>query len=208
MSTLGILASGRGSNCAAILRAQKEGRLQGRVALVLSDRPEAPVLDVARTLGVPGRYLDPGRKGARLTPEAEDAYVAALQEAGVEWIALAGFMRIVGPRLLGAYSGRILNIHPSLLPAFPGLAAQKQALDYGVKIAGCTVHFVNEGVDTGPIVLQNAVPVLDTDTLEALEARILEREHALYVDALNLVFSGRYRTDGRRVVPEPAKETS
>lgn len=208
MSTLGILASGRGSNCAAILRAQKEGRLRGRVALVLSDRPEAPVLEVARTFGVPGRYLDPGRKGARLTAEAEDAYVAALREAGVEWIALAGFMRIVGQRLLGAYSGHILNIHPSLLPAFPGLAAQRQALDYGVKIAGCTVHFVNEGVDTGPIILQSAVPVLDTDTVEALEARILEREHALYVDALNLVFSGRYRTDGRRVVPEPAKETS
>lgn len=208
MSTLGILASGRGSNCTAILRAQKEGRLRGRVALVLSDRPQAPVLDRAREFGVPARYLDPGRPGARLTPEAEDAYAAALGDAGVEWVALAGFMRIVGKRLLAAYSGRILNIHPSLLPAFPGLAAQKQALDYGVKVAGCTVHFVNEGVDTGPIVLQAAVPVLDGDTVEALEARILEREHVLYVDALNLVFSGRYRTDGRRVVPEPSEETS
>jgi phosphoribosylglycinamide formyltransferase-1 len=201
VSTLGILASGRGSNCESILAASAEGRLDAGVALVLSDRADAPVLARAEAHGVPARYLDPGRKGARLTPEAEAAYVQALRDSGVEWIALAGFMRIVGKGLLGAYPDRILNIHPSLLPAFPGLDAQKQAFDYGVKVAGCTVHFVNEGVDTGPIVLQEVVPVMPADTVDALSARILEREHALYVEALNLVMSGNYRLDGRTVLP-------
>jgi phosphoribosylglycinamide formyltransferase-1 len=200
VSTLGILASGRGSNCEAILRAARSGNLSGRVGIVLSDRPDAPVLEKAAAMGVPARYLDPGRKGARLTPEAEGAYVDALRGAGVEWVALAGFMRIIGKPLLEAFPGRILNIHPSLLPAFPGLDAQRQALDYGVKVAGCTVHFVNEGVDTGPILVQTAVPVRSGDTDQTLSARILAEEHGAYVKALNLVFSGRYRLEGRRVV--------
>ncbi len=200
MSTLGILASGRGSNCESILEAVAEGRLDARVGLVLSDRPEAPVLGKAKAHGVAARYLDPGRKGARLTPEAEATYVQALRDAGVEWVVLAGFMRIIGKGLLGAYGNRILNIHPSLLPAFPGLDAQKQALDYGAKVAGCTVHFVTEGVDTGPIVLQETVPVMPEDTVDSLSARILEREHGLYVEALNLVMSGNYRLKGRRVL--------
>jgi phosphoribosylglycinamide formyltransferase-1 len=200
LSVIGVLASGRGSNCEALLRAAEEGRLNGRIALVLSDRPEAPVLEVCRRFNVPARYLDPGRKGARLTPEAEAQYVGALRDAGVEWVALAGFMRIVGPELLNAYAGRIVNIHPSLLPAFPGLDAQRQALEYGVRVAGCTVHLVNEGVDTGPIVLQQPVPVLPTDTVDSLSARILEEEHGLYVRALNLLLKGNYRIEGRRIL--------
>jgi phosphoribosylglycinamide formyltransferase-1 len=200
VSTLGILASGRGSNCEAILRAARSGALAGRVGIVLSDRPDAPVLAKAEAMGVSARFLDPGRKGARLSPEAEAAYVEVLRGAGAEWVALAGFMRIIGKPLLEAYAGRILNIHPSLLPAFPGLNAQAQALDYGVKMAGCTVHFVNEGVDTGPILVQNAVPVREGDTAASLSARILAEEHVAYVKALNLVFSGRYRLEGRRVV--------
>lgn len=197
---MGVLASGRGSNCAALIRAATVGRLHARVGLVLSDRREAPVLETARALGVPARWLDPGRPGARLAPEAEQAYVDALRDAGAEWVALAGFMRIVGSVLLDAYPGRIVNIHPSLLPAFPGLHAQKQALDYGVRVAGCTVHLVNAGVDSGPIVGQRAVPVAPGDTEDTLSARILEQEHPLYVECLNLLTSGRYRVDGRRVV--------
>lgn len=201
MITLGILASGRGSNCEAILRAEKEGRLSAHVGLVLSDRPDAPVLGKAASYGVSAKFLDPGRKGARLTPAAEAAYVDALRDAGVEWIALAGFMRIIGEPLLTAYRGRIVNIHPSLLPAFPGLDAQRQAFEHGVKVAGCTVHFVDAGVDTGPIVLQAAVGVEPDDTVEQLSARILEQEHELYVEALNLLVTDNYRVDGRRVLP-------
>jgi phosphoribosylglycinamide formyltransferase-1 len=208
VTTLGILASGRGSNCEALIRAAVEKRLRARVGLVLSDRPEAPVLAKAQSLGVPARYLDPGRPGARLTPEAEARYVHALREAGVEWVALAGFMRIVGKTLLEAFAERMVNIHPSLLPAFPGLEAQKQAFDYGVKVAGCTVHFVNEGVDTGPIIAQRAVPILAEDTSESLAARILEQEHRLYVEALNRVLPGGFRLDGRRVVLPPKEEES
>jgi phosphoribosylglycinamide formyltransferase-1 len=200
LTTLGILASGRGSNCEAILRACAEERLAARVGLVLSDNPEAGALARAETHRVPARYLDPGRKGARLTPDAEAAYVQAFREAGVEWVALAGFMRILGPVFLGAYEGRVVNIHPSLLPAFPGLHAQRQAHEYGVKVAGCTVHFVDAGVDTGPIVMQRSVPVRDEDSPEDLEARILTREHELYVEALSFLISDGWRIDGRRVV--------
>jgi phosphoribosylglycinamide formyltransferase-1 len=203
--TLGILASGRGSNCEAILRAVAAGELEARVGLVLSDRAEAPVLQLASRYGVPALYLDPGRSGARLAPAAEAGYVQALQGAGVDWIALAGFMRILGQPLLEAYAGRIVNIHPSLLPAFPGLHAQRQAVDYGVKVAGCTVHFVEGGVDTGPIIRQAAVPVHEDDTEETLSARILTEEHRIYVEGLRLVLSGRCRIEGRRVRSE--KET-
>jgi phosphoribosylglycinamide formyltransferase 1 len=200
VSVIGVLASGRGSNCEALLRAAEDGRLRGRIGLVLSDRPDAPVLATAERFGVPARYLDPGRPGARLTPEAEALYVAALREAEVTWLALAGFMRIVGKVLLGAFPGHIVNIHPSLLPAFPGLEAQRQALEYGVKVAGCTVHLVNEGVDTGPIIRQRSVPVTGADTVESLSRRILAEEHLLYVEALNVLLEGRYRIEGRRVL--------
>ena len=199
-SIIGVLASGRGSNCEALCRASQKGTLRARVGLVLSDRPDAEVLEKAQAMGVPARYLDPGRKGARLTPEAEGQYVAALREAGVGWVALAGFMRIVGPALLGAFPGHIVNIHPSLLPSFPGLDAQRQALEYGVRVTGCTVHLVNEGVDTGPIVLQQTVPVLSTDSVASLSARILVEEHALYVQAFNLLLAGAYRVEGRRIL--------
>lgn len=208
VTTLGILASGRGSNCLSIIAAAAEGRLDARIGLVLSDRPDAPVLERARSMGVAAEHLDPGRPGARLTPEAESAYVERLREAGVEWVALAGFMRIVGKTLLAAFRDRMVNIHPSLLPAFPGLAAQKQAFEYGVKIAGCTVHFVNEGVDTGPIIDQVAVPVRSSDTLEDLEKRILAEEHKLYVRALNAVLSGNYSLSGRRVLTPQREENA
>ena len=188
------------------MRASQEGRLKGQIGVVLSDRPEAPVLDIARRFNVSARHVDPGRKGARLTPEAEAEFVRTLREAGVEWVALAGFMRIVGPELLGAFPGRIVNIHPSLLPAFPGLDAQRQALEYGVRVAGCTVHLVNEGVDTGPIVLQQPVPVLPNDTVDSLSARILDEEHGLYVRALNLLLTRNYRLEGRRLLfPDEAR---
>jgi len=203
LSVLGILASGRGSNCEAILRAQKEGRLRARVALVLSDHADAPVLSTARAAGIDARFLDPGRGGARLAPAAESSYVTALQSAGVEWVILAGFMRILGDALLHAYPGRILNIHPSLLPAFPGLHAQRQAWEYGVRVSGCTVHFVDAGVDTGPILLQAVVPVEEEDTADTLADRILQEEHRLYVEAINLAVEGRYRIEERRVLTGP-----
>ena len=197
---VGILASGRGSNAHALLCAAEEGRLPARIGVVLSDVPEAPVLATARDHGVPALYVDPGRKGARLTPEQEQALVAKLQDHGVQWIALAGFMRILGEPLLAAYPGRILNIHPSLLPAFPGLDAQGQAFRAGAKVAGCTVHFVDAGVDTGPIIAQRALEVRPEDTEETLRARILELEHTLYPEALALAVTGQLRIDGRRVL--------
>ena len=204
MTTLGILASGRGSNATAILQAIASGDLAARVGLLVSDDSPAPALALGERLGVRTRYLDPGRPGARLTPQAEDQYVQAMQDAGVELLVLAGFMRILGPGLLAAFEGRILNIHPSLLPAFPGLQAQRQALDHGVKITGCTVHFVDAGVDTGPIVAQAAVPVHDDDSEESLAARVLEAEHRLYPEALRRVLSGVHR-DGRRVLTTPRR---
>lgn len=196
---VGILASGRGSNAEALIRAVSDGRLRARIAVVLSDNPEAGVLAHARAAGIEALHIDPGRPGARIAAAQEQAYVDALLARGVAWVALAGFMRILGPTLLAGYPGRILNIHPSLLPAFPGLHAQRQALEHGVKLAGCTVHFVDAGVDTGPIVAQAAVPVLDHDTEESLSARILEQEHRVYADALDAVLSGTARREGRRV---------
>jgi len=177
-----------------------EGRLRARVGLVLSDNVEAPVLEVASAFGVESLFLDPGRPRARLTAACEARYVETLRKRGVEWIALAGFMRILGASFLRAFPGRIVNIHPSLLPAFPGLDAAGQAFDYGVKVAGCTVHLVDAGVDSGPIVLQSAVPVEDADTADTLRARILEQEHRIYPRALARLLSGRVRIDGRRVL--------
>jgi len=200
VSTIGILASGRGSNAEALLSAAASGRLPARIGVVLSDRVGAPVLGIAGRYGVPARYLDPGRPGGRLTPGAEGAFASALRDAGTDWVALAGFMRILGKPFLEAFPGRVLNIHPSLLPSFPGLHAQRQAIEYGVKVAGCTVHFVDDGVDSGPVVAQRPVPVLDHDTEETLSARILEAEHELYTEAFRLVLSGAYRVSGRRVL--------
>ena len=195
---LGVLASGRGSNLQAILDACRDGRLQARVVLVLSDRPHAQALERARQAGVEARWVDPRAVPGR---EAYDRELSRLLEAaGVELVCLAGFMRILSPWFVRRWPQRILNIHPSLLPAFPGKDAQAQAIAYGVRISGCTVHFVDEQVDSGPIVLQAAVPVLQEDTPETLAARILEQEHRLYVEAIALYAQGRLRVEGRRVL--------
>ncbi|MGH9542229.1 MAG: phosphoribosylglycinamide formyltransferase [Terriglobales bacterium] len=194
---LAVLLSGRGSNFEAIARAVREGLLAAEIALVFSNRPAAPGLEIARQLGLETRSL-------ASAGQERDAYdrqvVALLRERQVEWACLAGYMRLLSGYFIEQYRGRILNIHPSLLPSFPGLEAQKQALEYGVKFAGCTVHFVDESVDGGPIVAQAIVPVRDDDDDETLAARILEQEHRLYPEALRLVLSGRFHIEGRRVL--------
>jgi phosphoribosylglycinamide formyltransferase-1 len=182
----------------------KEGRLEAEVAVVLSDVVDAAALARAQRAGVEARYIDPGREGARLTHESEAKFIETLDEFGVGLVALAGFMRILSPEFVRHFKYRIMNIHPSLLPAFPGLKVQKKALEYGVKFSGCTVHFVDEGVDTGPIIIQAAVPVIEGDSEERLAARILEEEHRIYTEAVNLFAEGRLRIEGRvvHVLPE------
>jgi phosphoribosylglycinamide formyltransferase-1 len=201
---IAVLASGRGSNLEAILAAEKAGALGAEVALVASDRADARALDLARAAGKPGIVIDPGPSKHRLSPEAEDRLVDLLARERVRYVALAGFMRIVGERLLAALRERVINIHPSLLPAFPGLHAQRQAWEAGVRFAGCTVHFVNEAVDAGPIILQAVVPVLANDTPESLAERILEREHVIYPRAIRLAAEGRLTVQGRRVIIDDA----
>jgi len=197
MKNLGILLSGRGSNFEAIARNVLAGAIPARIALVISNRQDAAGLAKARQLGFETRFIPSAGKD-RETYDRE--LVAALNEAQVDVVCLAGFMRVLGPYFVRAYPRRVLNIHPALLPAFPGLDAQKQALDHGVKFTGCTVHLVDEGVDTGPIVCQAVVPVLDDDTLESLSARILKEEHRIYSEAIRLVVEDRVRVEGRRVV--------
>ncbi len=194
---LGILASGRGSNLQAILDAIAAGRCPARVAVVVSDRKDAPALDRARRAGIRAAHLDPHAFPDRVT--FDGAVAAVLDEHGVELVCLAGYMRVLSPEVVRRYRARILNVHPALLPAFPGLHAQRQALERGVRVAGATVHVVDEGVDTGPIVLQGAVPVLDGDTEETLSARILVEEHRLYPEAIRLFAEGRVEVTGRRV---------
>jgi phosphoribosylglycinamide formyltransferase 1 len=195
---LGVLCSGSGTNLGAILSAEARGELgPGRVRVVVVNRPGVGAIERATRAGVPVRVLPHGEHPSR---EAYDAaLVATLREHGVTIVALAGFMRLVTPTLLSAFPGRVLNIHPSLLPAFPGLHAQRQALLHGVKLAGCSVHFVDEGLDEGPIIAQAAVPVLDDDDEASLSARILAEEHRLYPAALRAVAEGRLRVEGRRV---------
>jgi phosphoribosylglycinamide formyltransferase 1 len=196
---VGILISGRGSNMVALADAVAEGRVTGaRVRLVLSDQAGAAGLGLARERGIEALAVE--RRG-RTREEHEREVVAALRERGVELVCLAGYMRLLSPRFLEAFRGRVLNIHPSLLPAFPGLDAQRQAIEHGVRLSGCTVHFVDETLDGGPIITQRAVPVLDSDTPETLSARILDEEHQAYPEALALVCSGRYEVVGRRVRP-------
>ena len=194
---LAVLASGRGSNLQAIIDAITEGRLHAVLALVISNKAEAPALERARKHGAPAVFLDP-----KATP-GRDAYDAVilehLRQHDVGLVALAGYMKIVTRVLIDAYANRIMNIHPSLLPSFPGLQAQQQALDWGAKMSGCTVHFVEEGVDTGPIIQQAAVPVLEGDTAESLEARILAQEHRIYPEAIQLFADGCLTVEGRRV---------
>lgn len=202
MHRLGILLSGRGSNFLAIHRAIADGRIaDAEIAVVLSNKPDAPGLDAARALGLAAQAIPQEGKG----PEARAAHdvkmIAALKGHGVDLVCLAGYMRIITPAFVEAFPHRILNVHPSLLPAFPGLDAQHQAFDYGAKVAGCTVHFVDEAVDHGVIVLQKTVPVLDEDTAETLSARILEQEHIAYAEAIARVLSGDYTIEGRRYLP-------
>jgi phosphoribosylglycinamide formyltransferase 1 len=195
---LGILLSGRGSNFVAIASAIREGRLAGaEIAVVLSNKVDAPGLSVARDMGLRTAAIpSAGRK--RVEHDAE--MIAALIKNRVDLVCLAGYMRILTPEFVRAFPNRILNVHPALLPAFPGLEVQAQALVYGVKVAGCTVHFVDEAVDHGAIVIQRTVPVLDDDTSESLSARILVEEHLAYPEAIARVISGKYRFEGRRYV--------
>jgi phosphoribosylglycinamide formyltransferase-1 len=194
---LAVLASGRGSNLQAIIDAIEQKRLGAVLAVVISNKAEAPALERARKHGAPAVFLDPKATPGR---EAYDAVILEhLRKHDVGLVALAGYMKIVTRVLIDAYAHRIMNIHPSLLPAFPGLAAQQQALDWGAKVSGCTVHFVEEGVDTGPIIQQAAVPVLEGDQAESLEARILEQEHRIYPEAIQLFAEGRLAIEGRRV---------
>jgi phosphoribosylglycinamide formyltransferase 1 len=196
MPSVGVLISGRGSNLQALLDAAAAGELGGRVALVISNVAEAPGLDRARRAGVPTAVHD---HRARPRADHDRAMLADLRAHGVDLVCLAGYMRLLSPVLLDAYPQRVLNVHPSLLPAFPGLDAQRQAWEHGVKVSGATVHIVEAGLDTGPILAQEAVPVLESDTAEALSARILAAEHHLYPRAVRLLLEGRCRIEGRRV---------
>ena len=194
---IGVLVSGSGTNLQSILDACATGELPARVVCVISNKADAFALQRAKQAGVPALHLDHRAHGGR---EAYDAaLVATLQEFGVELVVLAGFMRIITPVLLNAFPNAVMNIHPALLPAFPGLHAQRQALDYGAKFAGCTVHFVDAGTDTGPIIMQAAVPVLEEDTEETLSARIQKEEHRVYPEAIRLFAEGLLRVEGRQV---------
>ena len=200
---IGVLASGRGSNLDAIARAARSGAIPAAVVVAIADRPAAPALEVARGHGIEAVCVAPAEHPGR---EAhEKAVIATLEERGVGLVCLAGYMRILGPGIVAHFEGRMLNIHPSLLPAFPGLRAQRQALAAGVKVSGATVHFVDEGVDTGPIVMQAAVPVAEDDTEETLAARVLAEEHRIYPAAIRLFAEGRLARDGRRVVVTGAR---
>ena len=195
---VGILISGRGSNMTALADAVAAGSVPGaRIVLVLSDKPRAAGLEAARERGIETAVVE--RRG-RTREEHEREIVEELKGRGVELVCLAGYMRLLSPCFTEEFRGRVLNIHPSLLPAFPGLDAQRQAVEHGVRVSGCTVHFVDETLDGGPIVTQRAVPVLDTDTPDTLAARILVEEHKAYPEALALVCSGAYEIAGRRVV--------
>jgi phosphoribosylglycinamide formyltransferase-1 len=197
MKRLGILLSGRGSNFLAIAGSIAAGRLDAGIAVVISNRADAPGLAAARECGL-NAVLLPSRGMER---EAYDRLLCAeLKKNGVDFVCLAGYMRLLSAWFIREFPMKILNIHPSLLPAFPGLDAQRQALGHGVKFSGCTVHFVDDGLDSGPIIKQAVVPVLDDDTVESLSARILKEEHRIYTEALALVVSGKYRVEGRRVL--------
>jgi phosphoribosylglycinamide formyltransferase 1 len=197
---IGVLGSGKGSNFVAIADACRSGTVPAEVALVLSDVAEAGMMERARERDIPARFMPPGKFRTKLDEEAERAYVEALRRAEVDLVALAGFMRVLKDGFLNAFAGRIINIHPSLLPSFPGLEAWKQALAHGVKVTGCTVHFVDAGVDAGPIIGQQTVPVLDDDTPETLHQRIQVAEHALYPQCVGAIACGAVTVRGRRVI--------
>jgi phosphoribosylglycinamide formyltransferase-1 len=202
-----VLASGRGSNLQAIIDAIEAGQVQAQIVAVISNKKDAVALDRARKHGLQELFVDP--KPFAGQPDSREAYdrvlLEVLQQQNVELVLLAGYMKIVTAVLVNAFANRMMNIHPSLLPSFPGLEVQKKAIDWGCKLAGCTVHFVTEGVDEGPIIVQAAVPVLDSDTPEALAARILEQEHKIYPQAVQLFAEGRLKVNGRQVQIAGAK---
>lgn len=201
---LGILCSGRGSNLASIIEAIERGEIPAEIAVVIADKRDAYALERARTKGIPAVavvYRDYAERA-----DFERAMLDELHAHDVTLVVLAGFMRILSPVFVHAYTGRILNIHPALLPSFPGAHAHRDALAYGVKVSGCTVHFVDEGMDSGPIILQASVPVMEDDTEETLAARVLEQEHRIFPEAIKLYVEDRLRTDGRRVHILPAAE--
>jgi len=197
---IAALGSGSGSNMQSVLDAINAGTLNAELRIVLSDVEGAGILERARRNNIRSSWLDCSPFKTKLDGAAELRCIAMLREADVDTVILAGFMRIVKPGLLNAFPMRVLNIHPALLPAFPGLQAWRQALDYGAKVAGCTVHFVDAGTDTGPVIVQRSVPVLEDDTPETLHARIQTREHEAYPEALRLLSEGRLSVDGRRVL--------
>ena len=197
---IGVLGSGKGSNFVAIADNCAAAKIPAKVAIVLSDVLDAGILDRARERGIPCRFISPGKFRTKLDEAAEEGFVSALLEARVDLIVLAGFMRVLKGPFLTAFDGRIVNIHPSLLPSFPGLEAWKQALDYGVKVTGCTVHFVDAGVDSGPIIGQQTVPVLDSDTPDSLHHRIHQAEHELYPRCVAALARGVLAVKGRMVI--------
>jgi len=200
---LGVLGSGKGSNFVAIADAIAVGKVPAQIAIVVSDVAEAGILEHARQRKLPAQFIAPGKFRTKLDEEAERAYVAALQAAQVDLIVLAGFMRVLKGDFLRAFEGRIVNVHPSLLPSFPGLEAWKQALDQGVKVTGCTVHFVDAGVDSGAIIGQQTVPVLDDDSAATLHTRIHAAEHELYPQCVAAIARGEILVQGRRVIRKP-----
>ena len=194
---LGVLASGRGSNLQSIMDAVAAGKIDAEVAVVISNNKDAFALERARKAGIPADFVNP--RGFTSRGDYEWVIVELLKRYEVDLVCLAGYMRLVGKVMLEAFPNKIINIHPALLPSFPGLDGQKQAWEYGVKFSGCTVHFVDEGMDTGPIIVQAVVPVLEDDTVDTLAARILEQEHRIYPEAIQLIASGRLRINGRKV---------
>ena len=196
---LGVLGSGSGSNMQSIQDAIEAGTLNAEIAVVITDVPDAGILARAARHNLKGLWIDHAPFKTKLEGKAEDEVIRVLREHGVDTVVLAGYMRVVKPGLLNAFPQRVLTIHPALLPAFPGLHGWTQALEYGAKVAGCTVHFVDAGIDSGPIILQAAVPVLDDDTPETLHARIQVEEHKIYPEAIRLLAAGRLEIAGRRV---------
>jgi phosphoribosylglycinamide formyltransferase-1 len=197
-----VLASGRGSNFEALVVACGEEGFPAEIVILIVDNPDAGALKIASRMGIDSVIVDCGPKRGSMTMESSDRMAGICEERNIGLVCLAGFMRIVKGRLLDDYAGRMINIHPALLPSFKGLHGQKQALDYGVKYSGCTVHFVDKGIDTGPIILQKVVPVEQDDTEDSLSARILAEEHKSYPEAVRLVAEGRVRIEGRRVFIE------
>lgn len=204
MLSIAILGSGKGSNAQSIIDAIKAGKLDARIVCVLADVEDAHILDRARQYGIPAYFINCTPFKTKLDGAAEQKAIEILKKHGADVIALAGFMRMVKSRLLRAFPGKIVNIHPALLPMFPGLHSWKQALDSGAKETGCTVHFVDEGMDTGPIILQKKVPILDGDTPKLLHVRIQEQEHVAYPQALQWIAEGRVRITDHQVIIEGA----